>query len=153
MIWILAGLHFILATSTAVVIILFGVRPTRSFSWLLLVLFFPFIGVIFYLLLGINRKKFKFFQLKETKKRQLYNRDFDKNIIEDSGVTFESINKQRLALLVEQTTHFGVLPNNRVEILNEASKAYDYIFESVSQAQKFIHLQYYIFKKEKFLTS
>ncbi|WP_029209446.1 cardiolipin synthase [Aquimarina agarilytica] len=151
MFWIIFTIHLIVALPTVVVIILFGVRPTRSFSWLLLVLFFPFVGVILYLFLGINRRKFKFFQLKQTNKRQLYDKNFDSDVNTKSEVIFKAINKQRLASLIEQTTHFKVLAHNNVQILDDAALAYDYIFESISQAQKFIHLQYYIFEEGEVL--
>jgi len=150
MIWILACLHFILATATAFIIILFGVRPTRSFSWLLLVILFPFLGVTLYLLLGINRRKFKFFQLKETTKRQLYDKDFNNN--EKSDVSLNSINKNRLARLIEKTTHFPVLANNNIEVLDDTEDAYNRIFEAISNAKKFIHLQYYVLEEGEVLS-
>jgi len=145
--WILLITHIIFAFSTSIVIILYGVRPTRSFSWLLLVIFFPFVGVIFYLLLGINRRKFKFFKLKETSKRELYNKTHENSQKIHSGVNFESINKQRLANLIEKTTHFAVVPNNKVDVLDEPAMVYQKIFKDLRAAKHYIHLQYYILEK------
>ncbi|WP_010521802.1 cardiolipin synthase [Aquimarina agarivorans] len=152
MLWILGILHFLIAIAAAITIILFGARPTRSFSWLLLVIFLPFLGAILYILLGINRQKFKFFQLKETTKRKLYNKNFDKNVVGESEVDFKSVNKQRLAYLIENTTHFKVLANNSVKLLDNGSNAYSIIFEEIKKAKSFIHLQYFIFEQGEILT-
>ena len=152
MIWAFLILHLILAIGTAAIIILFGARPTRSFSWLLLVLFIPFLGVFLYILFGINRRKFKFYQLKETKKRKLYDKNFDEDVIGQSEIQFDSINKQRIVHLIESTTHFKVLPDNSVDLLDDGANAYEVIFEALEKAENYIHLQYYILEKGEILT-
>jgi len=125
MMWILLITHFTLVAITSIIIILFGARPTRSLSWLLIVFILPFLGVIFYILFGINRRKFKFYELKETNRRKLYDKLNDGKSSLNKKVSFKSINKQRLATLIEKTTHFKVNSGNHAQLLADSKKAYE----------------------------
>lgn len=151
MVWIFITIHFILASITSVIIILFGARPTRSLSWLLIIFIFPFLGIVLYVLFGINRRKFKFYELKETTKRKLYDQLNTESYKNTEKVTFDSTNKQRLATLIEKTTHFPVRKGNAIQLLENSKNAYTVIFEHLEKAEKYIHLQYYIFEKGEVL--
>ena len=153
MIWIFVIIHAIIALVTSLIIILFGARPTRSLSWLLIVFIFPFLGVVLYILFGINRRKFKFYELKETSKRKLYEQLNAGEGTENNKVTFKSINKQRLATLIQKTTHFPVKEGNSLQLLDNSKNAYHVIFENLKGAQKYIHLQYYIFEDGEILNT
>lgn len=151
MIWIVLIAHTTLVAITSIIIILFGARPTRSLSWLLIVAILPFLGVIFYILFGINRRKFKFYELKETNRRKLYDQLTSEKEKHDDTVTFKSINKQRLATLIEKTTRFRVSGGNGVKVLENSKEAYELVFESLKKAKNYIHIQYYIFEKGEIL--
>lgn len=153
MIWIFLAIHVIVTLITSVVIILFGVRPTRSLSWLLIVFILPFLGVILYILFGINRRKFKFYELKETSKRKLYEQIDANEETTNNKLTFKSINKQRLATLIEKTTHFPVKEGNSLQLLENSKNAYQVIFDNLKKAEKYIHLQYYIFEDGEILNT
>ena len=151
MVWIVLIAHIILVAVTSIIIILFGARPTRSLSWLLIVAILPFLGVVFYILFGINRRKFKFYELKETNRRKLYDElNTEKDTLSEK-VTFKSINKQRLATLIENTTRFKASSGNDVVLLEHPKEAYELVFENLKKATKYIHIQYYIFEKGEIL--
>ncbi|MFS4446472.1 cardiolipin synthase [Maribacter sp. 2307UL18-2] len=128
-------------------IILHGSRPTKSLSWLLAVILLPFAGSLLYYLFGVNRRKFKFFRLRQTENRKLYDEKY-KNLKElDNKVGLDSIKKQKLAQLIQTSTLLAPYEGNKVKVLNGGQETFDSIFEALEKAEKFIHLQYYIFSE------
>lgn len=128
-------------------ITLHGSRPTKSLSWLLAVLLLPFAGPTLYYLFGVNRRKFKFFRLRQTEKRKLYDEDYKDIQDQEHKITFESVKKKKLAKLIENNTFLSPYGGNTAEILNGGEETFESIFEALEKATKFIHLQYYIFSE------
>ncbi|MBP2830744.1 cardiolipin synthase [Aquimarina sp. U1-2] len=128
-------------------IILYSSRPTKSLSWLLIVLIFPFLGILFYVIFGINRRRFKFFKLKETVKRKLYNKKYRDELIQEQKIEFKNRKYIRLSTLLKNSSGFVTQPSNQVKILHSGKETFKVIFEELKKAEKFIHLQYYIFEE------
>ena len=135
--FILAALH----------IILYGSRPAKSLSWFLIVLVFPFVGVFLYVVFGVNRRKFKFYSLKETTKRKLYDYKINKQQRDFVVTDFENASLESLAVLLENSADFPVARGNEVTLLQEGKLTFETIFEAIESAEKFIHLEYYIFEE------
>src|SRR6056297_1441 len=132
---------------SVVSIILHGSRPTKSLSWLLVVLALPFAGPVIYYLFGVNRRKFRFFRLRETEKRKSFDEQYRDLHDLEHKVDFDNVKKSKLAKLVENSTLLAPYTGNEVTILNGGEETFDSIFEALEKAEKFIHLQYYIFSK------
>jgi cardiolipin synthase len=153
LLWII----YIGATLWSVVsIILHGSRPTKSLSWLLAVLALPFAGCILYYLFGVNRRKFKFFRIRETEKRQSFDEEFRELNDLEHRVNFDSVKESKLAKLIENSTLLAAYEGNKVDILNGGKDTFDSIFKALEKAETFIHLQYYMFSEgeltERFYT-
>ncbi|WP_438710213.1 cardiolipin synthase [Aquimarina muelleri] len=128
-------------------IILYGSRPTKSLSWLLIVLILPFIGVMLYLIFGINRRRFKFFKLKQTVKRKLYDKTHKNKSTKEQQVQFKDPKKAKLAKLLRNSSDFSARSNNEVKVIQTGEKTFDTIFKELENAEKFIHMQYYIIEE------
>ncbi len=128
-------------------IILHGSRPTKSLSWLLAILLLPFAGPFSYYLFGVNRRKFKFFRLRQTEKRKLYDETYKELRSQKIKVEFESLKGRKLAELIRNNTLLAPYDGNRATILNGGKETFESIFEALEKAEKFIHLQYYIFSE------
>ncbi len=128
-------------------IILHGSRPTKSLSWLLAVLLLPFAGPILYYLFGVNRRKFKFFRLKQTEKRKRFEERYNDIKDERENVDFDSVKKRKLAQLIENSVLLSAYSGNNVTVLNNGKETFESIFDALEKAERFIHLQYYIFSK------
>ncbi len=144
---ILISLYSILTILAIIHIILYGSRPTKSLSWLLIVLIFPFFGILLYIIFGINRRRFKFFKLKETVKRRLYNEKFRDKLVKEKQVDFTNKKSEKLSKLMRNSSGFAARPANKVSVLQNGAKTFEVIFEELQKAEKFIHLQYYIFEE------
>ncbi|TPN84465.1 cardiolipin synthase [Aquimarina algicola] len=144
--------YTVLTSISILHIILYGSRPVKSLSWLLIVLIFPFVGILLYIVFGINRRRFKFFKLKQTMRRRMYKErfsDYDNN--EATAIRLTNKRDKKLAKLLSKSSEFSVKSNNQIEVLHNGVDTFKRIFKELEKAQKFIHLQYYIFEKGELL--
>lgn len=127
-------------------IILYGSNPSRSLGWILVIIFIPFVGVLTYLLFGINRREFKIFTLKRTLERKLYDRKHLKHNYYKDNISFKSSKEEKLAQLLENSSSFPAIGGNKVTVLSNGAQTYKTIFEKLESAKKFIHIEFYIFE-------
>ncbi|EAQ41030.1 cardiolipin synthase [Polaribacter sp. MED152] len=150
--YILGGAHLLLFFWAFYNILYFGVKPSKSLSWILITFFFPFLGVFAFILFGINRRKIKFFELKETKKR--------KNFIAKSFETkddanldvLKNIKQKKISQLIYNTTNISAEEKNNVTLLKNGEETFEALYEALRNAKKFIHLQYYIIENGEVLS-
>ena len=152
MIFTIVIVLYVIVTGLAFLgIIFYGARPSKSLSWLLVIVFLPFFGVLFYVLFGINRRKFKIFKLKQTKYRKLYDTTHMDQCGEATLNNFDSKKRTRLARLLSNNNQFLPYSDNTIEILQDGRETFDTIFQAISNAKEFIHIQYYILEKGKLM--
>tara|TARA_R110002050_G_scaffold59259_2_gene132567 strand:- start:13251 stop:14672 length:1422 start_codon:yes stop_codon:yes gene_type:complete len=128
-------------------IVLHGSRPTKSLSWLLAIIAIPFGGPILYYLFGVNRRKFKFFRLRQTEKRKLYDETYKELKNSENSIKIDSLKYHKLSKLIKNNTFFLPYSGNQVTVLNDGKETFDAIFKTLENAKTFIHLQYYIFEE------
>jgi cardiolipin synthase len=128
-------------------VIFYGARPSRSLSWLFAIIFMPYIGVVFYILFGINRRKIKLFQLKQTYRRRFYDKHHKVNTNRKPFENFKSDKKQKLATLISNNNKYLPYEGNRLKVLRDGKSTFSSIFEAIKNAQTFIHIQYYILEE------
>ncbi|WP_077403085.1 cardiolipin synthase [Cellulophaga omnivescoria] len=142
--WILYALVTLRSISS---IIFHGSRPTKSLSWFLAVLLLPFAGALLYYMFGVNRRKFNFFRDKQEEKKKQFDEKYKNLHALDNTVTFKTSKQQKLSKLIESSTLLKAYNNNKVTVLNNGEQTFNSIFNAMQKAEKYIHLQYYIFSK------
>ncbi|MBO0343175.1 cardiolipin synthase [Flagellimonas profundi] len=128
-------------------IIYHGRRPSRSISWALAIIILPFLGAILYYLFGMNRRKFKFYNTKEFEKR---NKFAQPKISEQEAFLAhfdDDIRKERLNRLIEASSSTTAKSSNKVSVLQDGGETFNVLFKAMEEAQKFIHVQYYILER------
>ncbi|MBO0591553.1 cardiolipin synthase [Cellulophaga sp. E16_2] len=128
-------------------IVLHGSRPTKSLSWLLTIIAIPFGGPILYYLFGVNRRKFRFFRLRQTERRRLYDETYKSLSTTEDDIHIHENKYKKLSKLNKKNTFFPSYNGNSVTILNDGEETFDAIFEAIKKAKYFVHLQYYIFEE------
>ena len=144
MIIALVSIYIITALWAIFSILLYGNRPARSISWLFIVIFFPFLGVFFFVIFGVNRKKFKFFTLNFNAKRKLYEFNYDNDNIQEFTRKEHSANYEKIDNLMSKSSGFPTVKGNKIDLLKDGETTFDALFKSFRNAKKFIHIQYYI---------
>ncbi|WP_439129179.1 phospholipase D-like domain-containing protein, partial [Polaribacter sp.] len=147
--YILFSIHFLLFAWAFYNILYFGVKPSKSLSWILITFFFPFLGIIAFIIFGINRRRLKFFELKETKKRKNYIKSSFQNKKNPHLEELNSIKQQKISSLIYNNTNIPLDINTKVTVLKNGKETFDAIFEAIKNAEKFIHLQYFIIENGK----
>jgi cardiolipin synthase len=150
--YILGVLHLILFSWAFYNILYFGVKPSKSLSWILIAFFFPILGVFCFVIFGINRRKIKFFELKETKKRKHF---IKKSFDSKQGFKLEILansKQKKIAQLIFNNTNIAVEDNNEVTLLKNGEITFEALFKAIKNAKKFIHLQYFILEEGKILS-
>ena len=142
--YILGDTHLLLFFWAFYNILYFGVKPSKSLSWILITFFFPFLGVFAFILFGINRKKINFFELKETKKRKNFiSKSFETK--DDANLdVLKNIKQKKISQLIYNTTNISAEEKNNVTLLKNGEETFKALNEALRNAKKFIHLQYYI---------
>ncbi|WP_109299392.1 cardiolipin synthase [Aquimarina sp. AU474] len=126
-------------------LLLYGMRPTKTLGWLLVIFTIPVGGILLYLLLGRNRRKNKLFKLQQTDEiiSSLNNEKLLASPIKQKDYK-EHI---KVIKLIVQNSGFISSSGNRLKILKNGNATFTAIFESLKKAEKFIHLEYYIFEE------
>lgn len=132
---------------TILTVIFYGSRPTKSLAWVLIAIVLPFGGPILYYLFGVNRRKFRFFRLRHTQKRKLYDQAPDAVSNTDITDLFNDAKRKKLSRILQNNTYLKPYENNQVTLLKNGEQTFEAIFEHMENAEKFIHLQYYIFEQ------
>lgn len=148
----LAG-HLILWNMLFAIIIIFFERkePRSVWAWLLLLYFIPFLGFLFYLLLGTDMHKRKMFRMKEVEDKlneevrgqeyRLRNRKPEE--------TDEEINRYRDLIMFNLESSGAVLTDgNDVTIYTDGNAKFDALIEDMRRAERYIHMEYYIIKND-----
>ncbi len=147
------NLIFVINIAFAIIVIIFEKRNTsNTWTWLMIMLFIPFIGFIMYLFFGQNLRRKKFFVLKkeeesvlmqfsEEQKRLLS----DKAIVNNNSLLKEYHDVINLNLYSD---NFIVTNNNKVDILNNGNEKFPIMIDCIKNAKNFIHIQYYIFNDD-----
>jgi cardiolipin synthase len=150
--YILGGTHLLLFFWAFYNILYFGVKPSKSLSWILITFFFPFFGVFAFILFGINRRKIKFFELKETKKRKNFiSKSFETK--DDANLdVLKNIKQKKISQLIYNTTNISAEEKNNVTLLKNGEETFKALYEALRNAKKFIHLQYYIIENGEVLS-
>ena len=137
----------------AILLVFFERRnPTTTWLWLMVLVFLPGIGFIFYLFLGQDLSKQKMFKTKEEEdncfeiiaegQKKVLERD--EFLYKDPNfIYYEDLIKMHL---MSSRSYFT--QDNRVELFFSGEEKFDALFKSIKEAKSFIHMEYYIFKKD-----
>ena len=124
-----------------------GSRPSKSLGWVFTVVVFPFAGSLIYYLFGLNRRKFKFYQLKKNKKRRLYDETHLEKQKKNRDVEFTSAKGKKLTQLIQSNSKLQISDGNKVQVLHTGRETFEAIFEEIKKATSYVHVQYFIFEK------
>lgn len=127
-------------------------RDVRStISWIILFIFMPIIGVIFYVFIGRNISKVNTVELEED--RELYlNEKINKSLESINKIekgSNEILYKNKGIIRAFLKLGCGVLTKkNKVQIYTEPDEMFESLLYELKNAKKFINMQYYIFRND-----
>ena len=152
--WILIGeIFYILSILLVCLRVIYDTQNiTKTVAYIMLVVFVPILGVIFYFSFGINYRKRKIYS-----KRIFDNVEVEKTLEKQIRQEWTGISTSRtetvgkygkLANLVLNRSLSPVTDNNNVELLLNGENKFPHVLEVLKNANSHIHLEYYIFEAD-----
>ncbi|MEN1761498.1 cardiolipin synthase [Anoxynatronum sibiricum] len=134
-----------------IVIVLENRNPSRTMTWLLILIFVPIFGIFLYLYLGQNHRKKRTFIKKRKQDYRIIRRLLDNQIFEsDHGDLFtrryNDVRGKVLPLMINN----GDAPltaNNRSRLLKSGETAFETMLEAIESASHHVHMEYFIIKE------
>jgi len=146
--WIvLIILNYIVAISAVITVVLKNINPTKTLSYIIVLVFFPFLGILVYYLFGQEYRKNKIFNRKRVlnqKTIQSINNELELNGKDIRRVDDYLDHKVKLVKLLYSNKNSPLTLCNNIEILKNANKKFDALLKDLNQAKNHIHLEYYI---------
>ena len=140
------GKHFALINIfyhiLSILLILWIIRNSRSYSyvlpWIVIILLYPLIGTLLYLVLGFNKMKSK--TLKKITKSE---KNIPKYLKQDEDIKEEINNNSRIRYIVD-SAQYPVTTNNDIEYYPLGEIAFEEMLKELKKAKKFIFFEYFI---------
>lgn len=127
--------------------------PTATLAWVLVLLIFPGLGFLLYLLLSQNFSRKQLFIMKINAKKSFgdYLR-VQKELFSSGGLIFNDKNAETYKDLIKMNLfyhNFSYTQNNEVTIYTDGEKKFQDLFKSIQEAKNHIHMEYYIIRNDK----
>lgn len=127
-------------------------NPTKTVAWMLVIVFIPVVGILLYIFFGRRfTKKAVFRKRYESKFESFFNQ-----IAEHENYFFQRHERglgddyrfqSLFKYLMNEKVSF-TLDKNDVQLLKNGNQKFEYLFEDISNAQNYVHLEYYIFEED-----
>lgn len=143
------ALYVYTVLSTISVLLLENRNPAKSFSWMLIILFLPVIGLLLYMTFGQDLRKQKIIS-----RKSLHNlperviAPFDITEVEELLNNLEKCQKNLIKLLYKNSEAIAY-PANKVQVYSDGQNAFDAIFDAIRAAKNHIHIEFYILSNDK----
>lgn len=127
--------------------------PSKTIAWLLILITFPYIGFIFYILMGQDIRKKRIFKRKRNFEFEYFKRQVEyenyRSTNHDLLIEKEPMVKKRLINLMMNNANAPFTLNNQAKVLTNGEETFDEIFKELEKATHHIHMEYFIIKKDK----
>lgn len=140
---ILIALYVYTLVSTISVLLLENRNPLKSISWVLVLLFLPFLGLFFYLMFGQNYRKRKIISKKSI--RRLTNRPVASFDISKLDISMMDNNQLNLIKMLYRNSEAAGYANNKIDILSDGEVTFKAMFDAIRSAKEHIHIEFFIF--------
>ena len=119
-------------------------NPTYTSAWAVIILIFPPMGAVIYLLFG-GRKVPKELREKITETYDGFDLPQDFDIADDLEKFDAQVHKQ--AKYIYNTSHYPIFNTRRTEYLKSGEIKFEVMLEEIRKAEKFVFLEYFIVKE------
>lgn len=148
---VIVVLNYMLAISAAVTIILKNINPTKTLSYIIVLVIFPFLGIVVYYFFGQEYRKTKIFSRKHVLNQKVV-KAIDKEL-ELKTKELEEVeefldDKSKLVKLLHNNSRSKLTRFNDVKILINGEQKFDYLLNDLKNAKHHIHIEYYIIKDD-----
>lgn len=156
--WMMGHVFYVNLLLSMVVIFFQRKDPKTVWTWLLALNFIPVFGILFYLLFGQDLKKSRMFRVKEVGDRLQMPVKSQEEILRSYDMPEEEMDPlsrdfKSLILYNLETSGSVLTVNNQVKVFTDGEAKFEALRQALRNARDFIHIQYYIIKKDEVFDS
>ncbi|MFT3824810.1 MAG: cardiolipin synthase [Chitinophagaceae bacterium] len=152
--WVLAGeiAYVVLLIIVCLRVIYDTHSNTKTLAYLMVCIFVPFLGMIFYFAFGINYRKRKLYSKKLVEDDEMFRllkRDITtgtEKLLHENSRTIQ-VSKELISLLLKDNLS-PLTGQNRVKLLVNGDETFPEILKAIGEAKKHIHIEYYIYEDD-----
>lgn len=151
--WILTVLYILLILSVFTIILVDRGDSGRKFAWLLVIAVLPVVGLVLYLMFGINYRHHWIFNRRHQRYRDIFEAGTTPEL---NRILFGHDNESAireefrpLAKLLGAESYPSVTSGNDVEIITSGQRKFDLLREDILAAKYSIHIEYFHFGNDK----
>ncbi len=138
--------YIYIITSTISVILMENRNPTKTLSWVLVLVFLPFIGMIFYMIIGQDYRKRKLISRKSIQRITM--RPCASIDIKELDVSQIDENYVKIIKLLKNNSEADAYAFNKIDVFAEGENIFESIFEEIANAKNHIHIEFFIFEDD-----
>ena len=143
---------FYLNLILSLIIVFFQRRDPRTvWTWILVLNFLPIIGIILYLFIGQDYRKSKMFKLKSVEDSIRRATIRQEKFFTKSEMMKNDLYAKEYHRLMQYNLMSGgslLTMKNSLDIFTDGNNKFDALIEDIKNAEKYIHLEYYIIKQD-----
>ena len=151
--WILTVLYILLILSVFTIILVDRGDSGRKFAWLLVIAVLPVVGLVLYLMFGINYRHHWIFNRRHQRYRDIFEAGTTPEL---NRILFGHDNESAireefrpLAKLLGAESYPSVTSGNDIEIITSGQRKFDLLREDILAAKDSIHIEYFHFGNDK----
>lgn len=137
-------LYFSVILFTVLIVLLDNRNPVKTMAWLLVLIFLPIVGLVFYYFFGRNTRKERLISKKgfsRLSKRPMAEYQAQEALSDFSG-------RNPLIPFFHKVSNALPFEGNKVDVYTEGYAMLHSLMKEISQAKHHIHLQFYIFEDD-----
>lgn len=148
---IILAIYFITVLFTIIMVIHEKRDPSKTSTWVLLIISLPVLGLILYVIFGQNRRKEKIFNRKEIQDLKQIDYLSQQQVINLKKGQLNSKISNHISIITLLLNNSKALLTdfNSVSIFFNGKPAFDSIIEELTRATNSIHIEFYIINDDK----
>lgn len=149
--YIVGGVYLLILLAVCLRIIYETRSATKTMAYLLLAVFIPVAGIVFYLAFGINFWKTRSYSSKADEDEKLLEQlKRELKIYESETVLPAELpdENRELAVMLQKGLRSPLTRRNKLKLLINGEEKFPEVLEAIRNAKHHIHIQYYIFAQD-----
>ncbi len=143
--WIL---YIYIIISIIVVILLENRNPAKSLIWVLVLIFLPIVGIVFYAFVGQDFRRRKIISKKSLHRLNVHT-DFDYYRNREQEKDTLPLEIKHTIKLLEKCAESPVYGQSKIDIFTSGKDTFDAIFADIESAKEHIHVEFYIVEPDE----
>ncbi len=137
-------LYFVVVLVTICIVILDNRHPVKTMAWILVLLFLPIIGLVFYFFFGKSTRKEKLL----SKKRYTRLTRYPMAEYQNQKASMRLVKQNRLIRFFREVNNALPFDGNAVEVYTDGLSMLHALMKEINNAKHHIHLEFYIFEDD-----